>query len=109
MNTKSRRVAEHEQAHFWRRTSQTFDYLRPRPETRTETRTGYITRYFEGRGFGFINADGIEERVFFHRQQLVAGVIPSVRSRVRFQLGENDQGYTAANIENEDESEVDIT
>ena len=105
MNTKFRRVAEHEQAHVRGRTSQTFDYLRPRPETRT----GYITRYFEDLGFGFINADGIEERVFFHRQQLVPGVIPSVRSRVRFQLGENDQRYIAANIENEDESEVDIT
>ncbi len=105
MDTKPRSVAKHEQPRGRGRRSRTSDYLRSRPETRT----GYIRRYFEDRGFGFIHADGIEERVFFHRQQLVRGVIPSVRSRVRFQLGENDQGYTAENIENEDESDVGIT
>ena len=60
--------------------------------------TGYIRKFFEDRGFGFICADGIEDRVFFHRDHLMPGVIPTVHRRVRFRLEKNNEGYIAKDI-----------
>ena len=71
-----------------------------------ETTTGCIKRFFNDRGFGFIHADDIEERVFFHQNQLMPGVVPSTGTRVSFRLARNDEGYIAENIDTEDETWV---
>lgn len=70
--------------------------------SRFETKTGYISRFFEDRGFGFICGDGIEERIFFHRDQLMPGVIPTSFTRVQFRLETNEEGYIAKHINTEE-------
>ena len=71
-----------------------------------EITSGTINRFFEDRGYGFIRADRLHERVFFHRDQVVPGLNPSTGTRVRFRLGTNDSGFIAESIEKENNSGV---
>ena len=86
-------IAECEQLRASNNPPRRLDYLYPRFET-----TGYIRKFFEDRGFGFIVVDDIEDRVFFHRDQLMPGVIPTVRTRVQFRLERNNEGYIAKDV-----------
>ena len=65
--------------------------------------TGVIKTFLKDRGFGFIKATGVEQRVFFHRAQLKTDVAPIVGNRVHFLLKRNKKGLVAEAIENEDE------
>lgn len=98
-------MAERTQSPVSDNRKQSLDYF----QLRAERTTGTIKRFFEDRGFGFIYADGVKERVFFNRQQLMPGVVPSAGRRVHFHLGTNERGYIAENIETEEEVGVCIT
>ena len=69
-----------------------------------EITSGTINRFLGDRGYGFICADRLHERVFFHRDQVVPGLNPSAGTRVRFRMGRNDSGLIAENIEKENNS-----
>jgi cold shock CspA family protein len=62
-----------------------------------------IEAFLQHRGYGFIKTANVEKNVFFHKDELMPGVKPSVGRRVRFQLGRNRKGLIAVSIENEDE------
>ena len=87
-------IAELEPLRASNNPSQRFDHF----SSRFETTKGYISRFFEDRGFGFICGDGIEDRIFFHRDQLMPGVIPTNFTRVQFRLERNQEGYIAKHI-----------
>ena len=91
-----------EQFGGWNNPSRRLEYF----TSRFETTKGYISRFFEDRGYGFICADDIKERIFFHRDQLMQGVIPNNHTRVQFRLETNQEGYIAKDISAEETFEV---
>ena len=59
---------------------------------------GTIQKYFSNRGFGFIEVDGSEDNIFFHRSNYPVNDIPSIGQDVEFILVETPKGNEAKEI-----------
>ena len=59
---------------------------------------GTIQKYFSNRGFGFIEIDGSEDNIFFHRSNYPVNDIPSIGQDVEFILVETPKGNEAKEI-----------
>ena len=59
---------------------------------------GTIQKYFSNRGFGFIEIDGSEDNIFFHRSNYPVNDIPSIGQDVEFIMVETPKGNEAKEI-----------
>ncbi len=59
---------------------------------------GTIQKYFSNRGFGFIEIDGSEDNIFFHRSNYPVNDIPSIGQDVEFIIAETPKGNEAKEI-----------
>jgi CspA family cold shock protein len=59
---------------------------------------GTIQKYFSNRGFGFIEIDGSEDNIFFHRSNYPVNDIPSIGQDVEFIIVETPKGNEAKEI-----------
>jgi len=59
---------------------------------------GTIQKYFSNRGFGFIEIDGKEDNIFFHRSNFPVNEIPSIGQDVEFTIVETPKGNEAKEI-----------
>lgn len=59
---------------------------------------GTIQKYFSNRGFGFIEVDGREENIFFHRSNYPVNDIPTIGQEVEFTLVDTPKGNEAKEI-----------
>jgi CspA family cold shock protein len=60
---------------------------------------GKIARWFDYRGFGFIDVDGQEKDVFVHTSDVKDFASPQVGDNVEFEVTESDKGSRAVNVE----------
>lgn len=73
---------------------------------------GTIQKYFSNRGFGFIEIEGEDENIFFHRSNYPVNEIPIIGQDVEFVIVETPKGKEAKEIkpavavEEEPEEEV---
>lgn len=58
---------------------------------------GTITRYLDGKGFGFIKSDASDDDIFFHVDAF-DGEDPREGQSVEFDLEQSDRGPRAANV-----------
>jgi cold shock CspA family protein len=56
---------------------------------------GTIQKYFSNRGFGFIEIDGKEDNVFFHRSNYPVNEIPAIGQDVEFTIVDTPKGNEA--------------
>ena len=63
-----------------------------------ETETGTVTRWLEGRGFGFIRPDLGGNDVFVNVAQLEGESYLRVGDRVRFENRTTERGHRAYNV-----------
>lgn len=68
-----------------------------REEPVTETRGGVVKKFFEDEGYGFLEAEGLSEEVYFHKRD-TNGTTPRVGDEVRFDLVESVGGLKALNL-----------
>ena len=59
---------------------------------------GTIQKYFSNRGFGFIEIDGREDNIFFHRSNYPVTEIPSIGQDVEFIIVDTPKGNEAKEI-----------
>ena len=59
---------------------------------------GTIQKYFSNRGFGFIEIDGREDNIFFHRSNYPVNEIPSIGQDVEFNIVDTPKGNEAKEI-----------
>ena len=59
---------------------------------------GTIQKYFSNRGFGFIEIDGMEDNIFFHRSNFPVNEIPSIGQDVEFTIVETPKGNEAKEV-----------
>jgi CspA family cold shock protein len=59
---------------------------------------GTIARWFDYRGFGFINIEGQEKDIFVHTTD-IKGASPQVGDSVEFEVQESTKGPRAINVE----------
>ena len=59
---------------------------------------GTIQKYFSNRGFGFIEIDGKEDNIFFHRSNYPVNDIPSIGQDVEFIIVDTPKGNEAKEI-----------
>ena len=59
---------------------------------------GTIQKYFSNRGFGFIEIDGSEDNIFFHRSNYPVNEIPSIGQDVEFIIVDTPKGNEAKEI-----------
>ena len=59
---------------------------------------GTIQKYFSNRGFGFIEIDGSEDNIFFHRSNYPVNDIPSIGQDVEFIIVDTPKGNEAKEI-----------
>ncbi len=59
---------------------------------------GTIQKYFSNRGFGFIEIDGKEDNVFFHRSNYPVNEIPAIGQDVEFTIVDTPKGNEAKEI-----------
>ncbi len=59
---------------------------------------GTIQKYFSNRGFGFIEIDGREDNIFFHRSNYPVNEIPSIGQNVEFTIVDTPKGSEAKEI-----------
>ena len=59
---------------------------------------GTIQKYFSNRGFGFIEIEGREGNLFFHRSNYPVNEIPSIGQDVEFVIVETPKGDEAKEI-----------
>jgi CspA family cold shock protein len=60
---------------------------------------GKIARWFNYRGFGFIDVEGQEKDVFVHTSDLKGFSSPEVGDTVEFEVSDSDKGPRAVNVE----------
>jgi CspA family cold shock protein len=60
---------------------------------------GKIARWFNYRGFGFIDVEGQENDVFVHTSDLKGFSSPEVGDTVEFEVAESYKGPRAVNVE----------
>ena len=65
----------------------------------TKSQTGFINKYNEARGFGFIKADSDSADYFFHITAVRFKQKPAVGMRVSFEVTQTEKGNNAVNIE----------
>ncbi|MBT4423938.1 cold shock domain-containing protein, partial [Candidatus Bathyarchaeota archaeon] len=59
---------------------------------------GTIQKYFSNRGFGFIEIEGREGNLFFHRSNYPVDGIPAIGQDVEFVIVETPKGEEAKEI-----------
>jgi len=59
---------------------------------------GTIQKYFSNRGFGFIEIDGKEDNIFFHRSNYPVNEIPAIGQDVEFTIVDTPKGNEAKEI-----------
>jgi len=59
---------------------------------------GTIQKYFSNRGFGFIEIEGSEDNIFFHRSNYPVNDIPSIGQDVEFIIVDTPKGNEAKEI-----------
>lgn len=59
---------------------------------------GKIARWFEYRGYGFIDVDGQTDDVFVHSSDIKGLSSPTVGDEVEFDVRESDKGPRAVNV-----------
>jgi len=59
---------------------------------------GKIARWFEYRGYGFIDVDGQTDDVFVHTSDIKGLSSPTVGDEVEFDVRESDKGPRAVNV-----------
>jgi cold shock CspA family protein len=59
---------------------------------------GTIQKYFSNRGFGFIEIDGREDNIFFHRSNYPVNDIPSIGQNVEFIIVDTPKGNETKEI-----------
>lgn len=59
---------------------------------------GKISRWFDYRGFGFIDVEGQEKDIFVHTSDIEAPATPQVGDTVEFEVQESDKGPRAINV-----------
>jgi CspA family cold shock protein len=60
---------------------------------------GKITRWFNFRGFGFIDVEGHKKDIFVHTNDVKGYLSPEVGDTVEFEIQENYKGPRAVNVE----------
>ena len=60
---------------------------------------GKIARWFDFRGFGFIDVEGQEKDVFVHTSDVKDFASPQVGDTVEFEVMESDKGSRAVDVE----------
>ena len=60
---------------------------------------GTIKRWFDYRGYGFIDIEGQEEDIFVHISDVKGISSPSVGDTVEFEVRESHKGPRAVNVE----------
>jgi CspA family cold shock protein len=60
---------------------------------------GTVARWFDFRGFGFIEVEGQEDDVFLHSSNVNGGAVPKVGDVVTFDVQEGPKGPRAVNVE----------
>ena len=60
---------------------------------------GTISKWFEYRGFGFIDVEGQEKDVFVHTSDVEGYSSPQVGDSVEFEVTESYKGPRAVNVE----------
>ena len=60
---------------------------------------GKIARWFEYRGYGFIDVDGQQNDVFVHTSDINGLSSPATGDEVEFEIRESDKGPRAVNVE----------
>jgi CspA family cold shock protein len=71
--------------------------LGTKPKSGTEKKYGVVNYYNRRKGYGFIQVDGMEDRVFMHISNADDKI--KVGSAVSFLMGKNRKGYFAEDIE----------
>lgn len=59
---------------------------------------GKIARWFDYRGFGFIDVEGQEKDLFVHSSDIEGDASPQAGDEVEFEIGESDKGPRAVNV-----------
>ena len=59
---------------------------------------GTIQKYFSNRGFGFIEIEGEEDNIFFHRSNYPVNEIPTIGQAVEFTIADTPKGKEAKEI-----------
>jgi cold shock CspA family protein len=59
---------------------------------------GKIARWFEYRGYGFIDVDGQTDDIFVHSSDIKGLSSPTVGDEVEFDVRESDKGPRAVNV-----------
>lgn len=67
----------------------------------TMTMTGTIKKKIEGKGFGFITAEGLEKDLFFHTNSLVGVTFDELKEgdAVTFEKADSPKGPNAVNVQ----------
>ena len=60
---------------------------------------GKIARWFDFRGFGFIDVEGQEQDVFVHSSDINGFTTPHVGDTVDFEIRESPKGPRAVNVD----------
>jgi CspA family cold shock protein len=60
---------------------------------------GKIARWFNYRGFGFIDIDGQEKDIFVHASDVKGWASPEVGDAVEFEVRDSFKGPRAVNVE----------
>jgi cold shock CspA family protein len=60
---------------------------------------GTIGRWFDNRGFGFINVEGQPNDIFIHVSDMKGSSTPQVGDEVEFNVRDTDRGPRAADVE----------
>ncbi|UCH03003.1 MAG: cold shock domain-containing protein [Candidatus Bathyarchaeota archaeon] len=59
---------------------------------------GKIARWFDFRGYGFIDVEGQEKDLFVHTNDVTSVSSPEVGDEVEFEVGESYKGPKAINV-----------
>ena len=59
---------------------------------------GTIQKYFSNRGFGFIEIEGEDDNIFFHRSNYPVNEIPTIGQAVEFTIADTPKGKEAKEI-----------
>ena len=74
--------------------------LHPDTKTRVAPPRGFVAKIFHDRGYGFIQAEGDEHEVYFHRNSLIDEKFEKVGigTKVRFAEEDGDKGPQATSV-----------
>ena len=59
---------------------------------------GTIAKWFDHRGFGFINVEGQEKDIFVHTNDINSESSPKIGDNVEFEVQESYKGPRAVNV-----------